>query len=257
VVFRNSGVCGAGYGSARGDTTLALQHPLLWAVVRMGTPTADTLAASLPHFSGDGRRQRSTDMVRNRRIFGRALALRLLAKAAPGSWTIEATDQGKPIAIGSPRRYVSISHSGNIVAAAVSAVGPIGIDVERHDPVRDLSGLAGAAFGPAEVAIVANEGIVSFYRIWTVREAIGKATGEGLAVAADRIDRVPHKMVDGEWTISQGNWLVAHDVVAKEFSLALAVYFSAACRGLPFESRLDDFRLRLGCDDADMQLPPR
>ena len=35
-----------------------------------------------------------------------------------------------------------------------------------------------------------KEGITEFYRIWTLREAIAKATGEGLVMAMDGVDRV-------------------------------------------------------------------
>jgi 4'-phosphopantetheinyl transferase len=120
-------------------------------------------------------------------------------------------------------RHISISHTDAVVAAAVSAIGPVGIDIERRNPARDVVSLAEVAFGPAEAAAVEVEGIAAFYRIWTVREAISKATGEGLAAVADKSDRVPIRMADGTWTLCQGNYLVAHDLIYEEVSLALAV----------------------------------
>ena len=61
-------------------------------------------------------------------------------------------------------------------------MGPIGIDIEYRDPARDLDRLAEAAYGAEECRAVAACGISAFYRIWTVREAISKATGDGMAL---------------------------------------------------------------------------
>ena len=49
--------------------------------------------------------------------------------------------------------------------------------------------MAEATFGPLETQRVGRTGERGFYRIWTVREAMGKATGEGLRLVADRLDR--------------------------------------------------------------------
>ena len=139
-------------------------------------------------------------------------------------WTIETDARGKPLACGPGTRHVSIAHSRSIVAAAASAVGPIGIDIEYLDAARDLDRLACAAYGVEERRSVASQGASAFYRIWTVREAISKATGDGMALVADRLDRVPASMRDGAFVSASGDWLIAHDVVAQDFSLALAAY---------------------------------
>ena len=114
----------------------------------------------------------------------------LMALGGTG-WTIEADAQGKPIARGPFARHVSIAHSRNMVAAAASVVGPVGIDIEYRNPARDLDRLAQAAYGAEECRAVASGGLSAFYRIWTVREAISKATGDGMALVTDRTDRVP------------------------------------------------------------------
>ena len=158
-----------------------------------------------------------------RRALGRALALRLLAEIGDGPWTIEADARGKPLACGPSTRYISIAHTGGVVVAAASTIGPIGIDIERRDPERDLNRLTLAAFGPAECAAVASHGVSAFYRIWTIREAISKATGDGMALVADGLDRVPAKMVDGALVAATDDWLVAHEVIMHDLSLALAV----------------------------------
>jgi 4'-phosphopantetheinyl transferase len=141
--------------------------------------------------------------------------------------TIDTDTRGKPIVCGASMRHISIAHTGNLVAAAASAIGPVGIDVEHRDRARDLTRLALAAFGPAECQAVASHGVSAFYRIWTIREAISKATGDGMALVTDRIDRVPVDMVDGALVAAEGEWLVAHEVIARDLSLALVVLAAA------------------------------
>lgn len=173
------------------------ENSVLWTMVWSGTPA--------------------------RAALGRGLALQLLARSAPGHWTVETADNGKPIARGNVQRHISISHTGSFVAAAVSSVGPIGIDIERSGKARDFTKLAKFAFGPEEAKVVALEGARAFYRIWTIREAISKAEGDGLPLVMDRTDRVPCEMADGQWTAGTDGWLVAHDTVRTDVSMALAI----------------------------------
>jgi phosphopantetheinyl transferase len=196
------------------------ERPLLWAMVAIDAPMPRDLFELMvtPDRSGSGERSET------RHRLGRALALHLLGRATSGLWTIGTTEGGKPVAEGGGvERHISISHTGSFVAAAVSAIGPIGIDIERQDAARDVVRLATAAFGRAEAKMVEIQGVMAFYRIWTLREAISKATGEGLSQAVDRIDRVPAQMPDGVWAVSRDNWLIAHDVLDDEISLAIAV----------------------------------
>ena len=181
----------------------------------------------------------------SRRAAGRALALQLLVALGGDGWTIEVDARGKPVACGALLRHISIAHSGNLVAAAASAVGPVGIDVEYRDPDRDLNRLARAAYGPAECQAVTRHGVSAFYRTWTLREAIGKATGDGMALVTDRIDRVPVHMIDGSLVAADDEWLFAHDVIAQDFSLALVVRVaSAEARNAAQGCSLDSLRLR-------------
>jgi 4'-phosphopantetheinyl transferase len=150
------------------------------------------------------------------------LATRLLGESCGGTWTIEPDARGKPLAVGPSERHLSIAHSRNVVAAAITAIGPIGIDVERHDRVRDHRALADAAFGPSERRAVAMHGARIFYRTWTMREAVAKATGEGLGLVVDGSDRTPPMPADGAW-MRAGDWLVIHDLIDSDLGLAIAV----------------------------------
>lgn len=176
---------------------------------------------------------------------GRVLASRLLVAMGDEPWTIDTDTRGKPIVRGISTRHISIAHTRNVVVAAASAIGPVGIDVEYRDPDRDLNRLALAAFGPAEYQAVASQGISAFYRIWTLREAFSKATGDGMALVTDRIDRVPTSMADGTIVAADDDWLIAHDLLAQDFSLALVVRVAFGDARTAVEAcNLDSLQLR-------------
>jgi phosphopantetheinyl transferase len=110
-----------------------------------------------------------------------------------------------------------------MVACAVGDLDTIGIDVERHRP-RSFAAMAEFGFGRNESARVTESGAPEFYRIWTLREAMGKATGEGLALALDGEDRVREASSEGLWreTIKGQEWLLGSFQPALNISLALA-----------------------------------
>jgi 4'-phosphopantetheinyl transferase len=102
-----------------------------------------------------------------------------------------ATAHGRPELPGYPLQ-VSVSHAGNRVMVAVSARGPVGVDVEAPR-VRALSrALLRRALTPGEEAYLRslpeNRQAPEFLRAWTAKEAILKATGQGLHGGPNRLD---------------------------------------------------------------------
>ena len=119
-----------------------------------------------------------------------ALRALLFRATRQTGWIVVRSPNGKPSVMtesGENGPSVSLSHTAGLIAVAVASHGPIGIDVERHRD-RDFTALAEQAFGPLEQQAVASGGRDTFYRIWTLREAVAKATGEGLALVLNRID---------------------------------------------------------------------
>jgi 4'-phosphopantetheinyl transferase len=118
---------------------------------------------------------------------------------------------------------VCLSHTRGMIACAVGHVGAIGIDVETHRP-RAFVPMAEFAFGVRERQRVIDEGATAFYRIWTLREAIGKATGEGLIVAMDGQERVGDGPAEGIWRqrLSSQDWLLGHFNPTPGISMAVA-----------------------------------
>jgi phosphopantetheinyl transferase len=132
--------------------------------------------------------------------------------------------------------FISISHTRGWVACAATEIGPLGIDIERQRRNRDHAGIAAMGFGPREVARAAAGGM-AFYRIWTLREAIAKACGQGLALAADGLDRVPDGPDDGHWlaTLDHGAWALSHSLVNEDTSLATAALLPGPCQSFSLE----------------------
>ena len=96
-------------------------------------------------------------------------------------------DKGKP-ALAEPLASVglefNLSHSEDLMVCAIAYQQPIGIDLEYLRPVADLENLTQRFFTPREhAAIHALEGdrrLRSFFQHWTCKEAVLKATGNGL-----------------------------------------------------------------------------
>jgi 4'-phosphopantetheinyl transferase len=203
-----------------------MKHLLACSLVDLHSAIAERLLARLPA-NGDLIGTHPSNAKR-KTLIGRALVEGLLRKICDNSkWAVIIEPSGKPavqiLTDGGAEPAISIAHSDDVVAAVVSAIGLVGIDIERHDMRRDILGISELAFGAAERRMVVHGGRPAFFRLWTLREAIGKATGDGLALAADGTDRISPEPFEGAWITSDRQWLLAHCVPRDGLSLALAV----------------------------------
>ena len=97
---------------------------------------------------------------------------------------------------------VNASHSGRWVACGACARGRIGVDVEM---VRDVdAGLAWRVFTPEERRYVAAGGDERFFELWTLKEALVKATGRGLQTPLDSFGFEPAALERGEPRLGPG-----------------------------------------------------
>lgn len=153
------------------------------------------------------------------------LAEALLCAMVSNVWPVAKTQfqihrhaSGQPYLAGSDTislPAISLSHSRGWVACAASMTGPVGIDVEVPRPGRPIAEIARFAFGPGERRRMAEMGEAGFYRIWTLREALAKATGTGLPLVADGCDRFETGPETGIWTgeIDGAAWQVGHQLI--------------------------------------------
>jgi 4'-phosphopantetheinyl transferase len=114
-------------------------------------------------------------------------ALRILAardlQAPPAALTWIPGRYGKPELV-SPWSglHTSLSHSGDMIAAAISAGRPVGVDVQYLVPGLDAAGMSARFFPPDEAGYVAAGGDASvradrFAHLWARKEAVVKAAG--------------------------------------------------------------------------------
>jgi 4'-phosphopantetheinyl transferase len=104
---------------------------------------------------------------------------------------------GRPEVVGSTLN-VSISHSGDRVAVALCADGPVGVDVEQVNPDVDGDSMLRFVLGDAErQAFSEVQGrqarLQAFFRCWTRKESVLKATGDGLRIPMSNVTlAAPH-----------------------------------------------------------------
>ena len=131
--------------------------------------------------------QRSTHQQTNF-MAGRYVLKDLLTQHYGSSWLdwdIRPSPSGQPQAFlhgkASPIN-VSISHSQTMAAAVISTTAQVGIDVEDKKPRANLTELLNRIATPDELSWwqAQPDALSAFYRLWTIKEAVGKLHGTGL-----------------------------------------------------------------------------
>lgn len=196
---------------------------------------AATDSRALQHLLDDDERRRSERFrfERDRLIFSAAHALLRAALAARlGKWKggFRVDGFGKPELeppTGTPPLRFNLTHTHGLVACALVDGADIGIDAEQIDPSRPLLELAEHYFADAEIAQLRAAGGASrataFYRLWTLKEAIIKAIGEGLSLP---LKRFAFTLEPLSLTIEGGDareWHVEECRTVPEHAMALAL----------------------------------
>lgn len=105
--------------------------------------------------------------------------------------TIERSTHGKPYVAGAGFPHFNLSHSGRCVVFAFCARHEIGVDVEavsrRHAPLELATRFFAAEEAAALAALAEAEQGAAFMRLWTSKEAVLKALGQGLSFGLHRL----------------------------------------------------------------------
>lgn len=169
-----------------------------YAAAEAGEQTSGQDAAfDLSYHSG--RDSDSTDTQYSGKIQGTVDCIYVSAEAAIkrlfslSPTKIEKTPDGKPYYADRQGLFLSLSHSGEYAACAVSDA-PIGVDIQKHQNVkynvweRISCPSEKAAFSEKKNIPVNGkreylheEEVTGFYRLWTAKEACVKYTGRGLS----------------------------------------------------------------------------
>ena len=135
--------------------------------------------------------QRLAALVNPRRrdpfVAGRALL------ATGGIDNLAVGSAGKPHA---SQAQFSIAHSGDWVAVVVGDAHPVGIDLEQIKPRRNLDSLRQRTLCVPDAvwrSLPEPAQLELFFSAWTLREALAKADGRGLAWALEAVQLHGHR----------------------------------------------------------------
>jgi 4'-phosphopantetheinyl transferase len=147
-------------------------------------------------------------------------------------------DQHGPPRLPGTELHASVSHSGDVVAVAVTDAGPVGIDVEEIG-VLDYARLMQDVCAEDERPFV--DGAVAFYAYWTRKEAFLKATTEGLTRRMADIVVSPPKLPPAILDVRNGPTPPTRmrDLSVEGYSATAAVLTSGTVRWVV---RQDDLR---------------
>lgn len=140
---------------------------------------------------------------------------------------------GKPFIINEPGCEFSISHSGEWLAIAMSAV-PVGIDIETRTPGVEVTKLAARFFSPADAALLnacpPQERNAHFAKQWVAKEAALKAAGVGIAQHLHKAECV---LANGE--ICEVRWVAdrVNRFAIRQFTLIDGTPGAVACAEIP------------------------
>lgn len=107
---------------------------------------------------------------------------------APGQVDVLRDGRGRPH-LADPRLHTSLSHAGTRVALALTATGPVGIDLEPACRIHAMLELEAQVAHPVERAALpadADARARALLGLWTRKEALLKAAGIGLELEMDR-----------------------------------------------------------------------
>lgn len=123
-------------------------------------------------------------------------AISSLTNVQPDIVEIRSDSFGKPFVAGADSRRspweVNASHSGEYALLAFCLGSVVGIDVELVRELPDLDDIAAACLSRSQLRVFREldrqDRIAAFYRSWTRKEALLKASGLGLSVPLKCVD---------------------------------------------------------------------
>lgn len=159
---------------------------------------------------------------RDRAVASRGILRRLVAGyvgEAPARVSITSGRNGKPKLDRQTWLGFSVSHAGGRALYAFARDREVGVDIERIVSVRATAAVAEHFFSPRERSALSKlspeKRARAFFTCWSRKEALVKATGEGMAAALESIEVYPTSGVKG--------WHVVDIAVGHLYAAAVAV----------------------------------
>jgi len=181
-----------GWQAPISDTRLGDAEVHVWRASLVASLPA--LAARYPMLSANERSRAARFLLAERAerfVAGRAILRELLSRytgVPPLELVLRQSPTGKlllaPRPDGLPVHF-NASHSGDIALYAITTGRDVGVDVEAVRADRDGRAIAERTFSAGEREFLRRrwsaDGPAAFYRLWTLKEAYLKATGDGLS----------------------------------------------------------------------------
>lgn len=121
----------------------------------------------------------------DRYLLGRALLEQMILhhyQIAP-PLRFEYAAKGKPSLLNAPEISFNLSHSDSLLALTIGKKGPLGVDIEDHQPRKSFDALLKRTFSPEEREWIESSPhfLSAFFALWSGKEAYLKADGRGLS----------------------------------------------------------------------------
>jgi 4'-phosphopantetheinyl transferase len=163
----------------------------VWAAsLALDPPILEKLAHTLAPDETERAQRFKFHLHRNRYLAGRGALRAILSQylaTDPAQPRFAHLKNGKPelaAEFASAGIHFNLAHTGDLALVAVTRIGPIGADVECVRPVKDVDDLVARFFSKREhelfQKIPLEQKSAAFFNLWTRKEALLKATGEGI-----------------------------------------------------------------------------
>jgi len=124
----------------------------------------------------------------------RLILSRYLENTNPNQLEFSENKYGKPMLLNNPQLEFNLSHSGDLALLAIGKKYPLGIDLEFFSN-RSYLDIGKNMFSSAEINAISKVNsrleALTFFNIWSQKEAFIKACGLGLVYPTDKFS-VPH-----------------------------------------------------------------
>ena len=173
--------------------------------------------------------------LRRRFVAGRGALRAILAEylsVEPQKLTFSYSAYGKPSLLNtSGNIQFNVSHSNDLMVAAICREWPIGVDIEKEEPRFHAMDIAAKYFCRRERDEIARRcgqaSLRAFFQFWTAKEAVLKATSLGLSLELSSLEigLTPLRILAMEdaGKIHPANWHLTAFSPAAGYSGALAV----------------------------------
>lgn len=184
-------------------------------------------------------RERAQKFIRGKHeyIASRWLLRKVLGQylqQAPASLVFNRNEKGKPYLANNSLQF-NLSHSGHWALLAATRDRELGVDIEQTRHERDLLGIAESYYHPDELALLkqrqGTEQIHLFYRLWTLKEALFKAMGVGIAAGLENLNFNLGNPISVQFSPALGAPTLAHQWQFHQWQLPDTGYCALAAAG--------------------------